>query len=106
MVHGGRVLRALSVKPVRMGHFDNWECEKRKHGFFWVIFVYLVNLAWRIHGAQASDPNMDEINFPLGTMHKELNSLCITLVTCFDPKHFLVETSVPRADYWLTPNRQ
>jgi hypothetical protein len=94
------------VNPVRMGRFDNWECEKRNSGSFCVIFDYLVDLAWRIHGAPDCDPNMDEIFFPAMSMHKELNSLCITLVTCFDPKHFLVETTAPRADYWLRPNRQ
>ena len=52
------------------------------------------------------DPNMDKIIFWPMSMHKELNSLCITLVAFFDPKHFLVEKSVPRANFSSKANRQ
>ena len=40
------------------------------------------------------------------SMHKKINSTCITLVAFFDPKYFLVENRAPESIYFLTPNTQ
>ena len=71
-----------------------------------MIFIHLVNLAWGFSPERVCDPNMDKIFSLAMLVHKELNSLWLTLVAFFDPKHFLVEKSVQGWIYFLTPNTQ
>ena len=59
----------LFARPLKLGQCD-----------FLVFFSYLVNLTRGFSPAQACDPNMDDF-CPQTSVHKELNSLCITLVT-------------------------
>ena len=70
-----------------------------------MIFVYLVNPAWGFNPAHFCDPNMVDLLLPM-SVHKELNSLWLTLIAFFDPKHCFVKKSVRKSIYFLTSNRQ
>ena len=94
--------------PSNYGKRSNFVCalpKIQRVGFFCMIFIYLVNLAWGVSPEPDCNPNLDNFFSPMST-HKEFNSTWITLVAFFDPKHFLVENGAPESIYFLTPNTQ
>ena len=94
------------MKQGNSGYFDNWDCEIRYSEIFCMSIGYLVNLTRRFNLAQVWDPNIAGIVFWPMSDNKGLNSASLTLVICFDPKHFLVEKSVRESIISLRPNRQ
>ena len=83
------IFHMRTVRLGRMCYFDDLDCKN--------------NLTWGFICAQVCDPNMDDFFCWPMSPHKEVTTLCGTLVALFDQKHFLAEKKCAQDGLLLYP---